>query len=232
MKKRVIVLLILSFLLTGCSITYNLEIDGDDYIESTSALGDYAVDNYRAFEIYSTKPIPLSKLDPVQSESDEKIKSINYYDIEDISKDDYFGLKYSGKFGKNKVSFENSSILSFGVGNFNFKTEDNISTIEVPVGIKLFEQYDSLDEIVVNIKSKYEVLENNADEINNNTYTWYITRSNYKNKSINIKYKTSIVNVKVDNPMIRFAIALLVLCIIGLFIYLFVRIKYDRKNSI
>lgn len=232
MKKRIIVLLVLSFLLSGCSVTYNLEIDGDNYIETTSFLGDYYADNYRQFEVYSTKPIPLSKLDSVQSESDDKITGINYYQVEDISDDDNFGLKYSGKFGGKHASIENSSILSFGVGEFEFINEDNIATINIPSNIKLFDQYGNLDEIVINIKSKYKVLENNADEVNNNIYTWYITRNNYTDKIISIKYKT---NNKIDlsffdNPMVRFATVIVILIFVSIIIYLFVNNKYKKKN--
>ena len=43
----------------------------------------------------------------------------------------------------------------------------------------------------INIKIDDRVIYSNADQVNNNIYTWIITRSNYNNKKINISYTTN-----------------------------------------
>ena len=232
MKKKILFVFCL-FLLTGCSVTYNLDIDSS-YLENTSIIDNFSGNNYNynLYNIYSTKPVPLSNTATILSESNEKLEDVKYYDLNDISDNNHFGLNYVGTFD-NDIPLNESSILTFGVGNYDFKQDDKNIIIKVPANIKAFNQFSNLDEIKVNIKTKYKVTDNNADEVSNDTYTWIITRDNYKDKTIElIITMDNLLNIGSDNSMVTFAICLIVLSLICLLIYLFVRSKYINKNAL
>ena len=85
--KRLLIIFSVLFLLTGCDVTYNLEIDGSDYKETTSILESFDAAsvtgelsyNYKLYDVYYAKPIPLSVLNPIQSENNDVIDGVEYY---------------------------------------------------------------------------------------------------------------------------------------------------------
>ena len=82
-----------------------------------------------------------------------------------------------------------------------------------------------VDSVKVNITTELEVLENNADEVNGNTYTWNINNNNYLNKEVNIQLKRS--NNSQDNVNYRllFGIIFCILVIGGLCFFMYRRNK-------
>lgn len=230
MKKIIIVLCL--FLTAGCDIKYNLDID-ENIKEDISILGNYDYDDYFLYQIYRDKPIPLTKNYTIQPESNEKIEGVAYYNKSDLSNDNDFGLNFKAKF--NSSNYNDSTILSVGIGKNVINPTDDFINIDLPSDFKVFKQYPDLEMITLNIKSKYSILENNADKIDKNVYTWYITPDYGKN--IKMKIKTSNVlqdiekNTKND-PMIRFSIVIFIIVIIGIIIYYLVRKKYKKNNSL
>lgn len=229
MRKNICLLLVL-FMLTGCSVTYDLDLD-ESMKESITAVDNYNSSHSVLYDVYSTKPIPLSKNNSILDESDDKLAGVSYYLVNDVSDENNFGLSFSGNFN-NDIELKDSYMLYFGVGNFNYSTEENKIFIRIPSGIKLFEQYPDLSLIKVNIKTKYKVIQSNADEVNDNVYTWIITRNNYKNKAININVNTSNKPEISDDSMIRFAIVLVSIVVICTVIYFFIKWRFEKNNSL
>lgn len=230
--KKIILLVLCLFLFTGCEVTYNLDID-DKINEDVTVFGDNDDSEYNMYEVYSVRPVPLSRFSPIQSESDERLDDVDYYDVKDISNDDGFGLRFTGEFNKN--DYTQSNLVSYGLGDFKFKENESI-ILDVSNEVKIFNQFKDLDKITVNIKSKYKVEENNADSVTKNVYTWVITRDNYMDKKIKISFvKDSSILKSIksnDSSMIIFAISLGVILLIMFIIYLFFRKRFNKRNAL
>lgn len=241
MKKVLLVIFI--FVLTGCDITYNLEID-ENYIENTSIIDN----NYNSWnqeysgmtlsqynDYYLTKEIPYHYDDPYMPEAYYRFEGVSYYEAKELSNDSQIGLSLNANF-ENIDSYSKSNIIWKSCRNKSIhKTDDNISISAS--GFKSFDEFPVIDKITVNIKSTYYSTSNNADSMENGVYTWIITKDNYKDKNINITFKTS--NIVDDaikeaktSPMIKFGIVLLVICIIGSIVYLFTKKRYNQNNSL
>ena len=94
-------------------------------------------------------------------------------------------------------------------------------------------QFPDLDSITVNIETKYKVLNNNADSISGNKYTWVINRSNYKDKTISFSYDIEngiSKNYFKDNPLIIFNICLVIIVFVCFIIYFILNRRYNKKN--
>ena len=99
---------------------------------------------------------------------------------------------------------------------------------------------DGLDKITINIKTNYEVLDNNATSINDNTYTWVITKNNYTNSNIYIKMSKSrnsssnndTKDTNVSNFQLTYLIIVVVLLLLGLLIYKQFKKNSEEKNKI
>ncbi|MBR3199273.1 MAG: hypothetical protein IKG27_04590 [Bacilli bacterium] len=234
--KKVLILLFCIFLLTGCDVTYNLDIDGDIYKETTNIIENYdsVKDHntlnyaYNLFDIYLNKPIPISSLSPFVSETNEKLDNVIYYDVKDLSDDENFGMEYTGTFD-NKNLISDSNILAFAVGRTAIEKNEKTIKIEAQ-NIKIFKQFKNLDNITVNLKTKNKVINHNADNVSKNVYTWYINKNNYDSKIISIEYRTNNKLIDFNSPMVRFTVVLTILILVGFIIYLLINTLYKKKN--
>lgn len=240
--KRVLLILIIVLSLTGCDIDYTLNIDGEfkesaSAIETNSNNWDYMVSGMSMMEFndyFLEKEIPYHYDDSYVPEDFVRLDNVSYYDVEDLSNDDRIGLSLKSKF---------DSILGFSKSNLIWKscTNKDITQSDGDISIrasrfKLFNEYRTLDKINVNIKSRYKALNNNADSVKDNVYTWVITRDNYDKKSIDIVFDTknfyeSAVK-KFDDSMIKFTAVLFVILLICLIVYFVLRRVFLKRNLI
>jgi len=249
MKKKILFLFIIFFLLSGCEINYDLEISSDNFIESTKILeADYSrfyssEPAKRFYDNYSILPIPLSYYVPIptnvtdvdSSEIDEK----GYYEAEDLSSDSFIGMKYVGKFSSNNIM--QSRFINNGAPKFSYEKIDNNIKMSTGSLEREFKQLPTLDKIIVNIKvNDYLVVKNNADKNNGKTYTWNITRDNYLNKTIElelsksskIKYtSTQLFKFWNNIPNKEMLLVLIGIIITSAVIYSYLRKKQTTKNK-
>ena len=172
MKKKIILLFSL-ILLTGCSAEYNLTIVNDSYKEELN------VDNVKIDNI-SDLILPL-------------YYDIDEYDVDRVKPgDDGF---YNAKLDKNSYSLFNTfNYSSFIKSTLLNSCYDRVDVIKNSKKIYLstvgsFKCYDNynVDDIKVNIISKYKLVDSNADSVNNNVYSWNINKNNL-DKGIYIEF--------------------------------------------
>ncbi len=239
MKK--IIMIMCLFLLTGCDVVYNLNVE-DSFIENASIV-ETNIDNlyeesfgesmmeYR--DLYLKKPMPLLTTSPYYSESNDKIKGIDYYEVKDLSTSSQLKLEFNGTIKSNDYMYSRLALTGCKLSKENEENEFKLKASN----FHLFDSFEVLDKITINIISKYSVKDNNADKVSGNKYTWIIDRSNYENKVINISFNTS--NL-LDNaakrlgnlPLIKFAIVILAIVIVGFIIYVFVKKRFTNKNTL
>ena len=67
--------------------------------------------------------------------------------------------------------------------NQNITYENNVLKINAS-GFNCYDKYSVLNNVNLNVTTNYKVLNNNADKVVGNTYTWNITKNNVSNINI------------------------------------------------
>ena len=218
----------LIFIITGCSVEYNLNINEDGSVNEivvaqertnkmesiTRKKGQQAVDYlYETFKRDNESKI-------VTNNSDDKTTSTvtkKYINID----------QYTSNF--------KSDIFE----NINISKEKDEVTLEAKQSKALGNDYDYspiYNDITINIKLPFKVIKNNADSISNNVYTWNIKENELKNIELvySDNYEVEKVNVKINNKTYNFsygiiAIGSAVVLIITIVLIVFIK---NRKNNI
>lgn len=178
MKGKIIVLILMLFTLSGCDATYKLEYVNEYFNESLK------VNNVSGYE------------EQIRDFYNVDI-STNYEDVIDYSKED--GLLHGYTYYEKSLNEENGLSLKY---SYNFSKEDyNHSFIGKNVFPNLsfannslysgsisdiYDRYPALNNITIEFSTDKFVSYNNADEVINNTYYWYLTKENYNDKRIEI----------------------------------------------
>lgn len=214
MKKYLLLFLVL-LIVTGCNAKYDLEITNDTFSENI----ELKVDNSDVDEIeYFNNNNLLTN-----STTNNNV----YY--EKTSENDGIYTLYNFKHTFTMDEYQNSLASQF-FSVFKVNEVDGYYTIIA----KNFQKYDGYDavpeEYEINIKTNYNVINNNADKVNNNVYTWTINKTNYKNKSIILQYTKTEKKENIINKVIPIIIS----CVIGIiyyFVLVFIRNKENNERN-
>ncbi len=240
--KKIFCFIILLFLTSGCEVTYELNINGDNFEETTSIvetneinLNTYFNDiTYNdLFDIYIKKPIPVSNDYEIQPDSDEEMEGVSYYDKEDLSNDNQVGLSLTNTFSSSGI--QDSTVINNNYNRFIKATIDDHIVLSTGERLSAFDQYSTLDEVTIKITTDHEVIEHNADEIEDNTYIWYVNQDNYTDKSIYFEIEAS---SSVEEEEGFFQNAWIILVILGgilslaVIIFIFIIIKQKINNRL
>ena len=222
--KKIIIILIALMMLSGCTIKVDLDVLKDDSVSETVVISqdkssyskdidiDSVVNNY--LEIYKD--------------------SLTGYKYEDVSTDDLIKFKLNKKYD-DIYSYLKESI--FVKNNSKDLVYDDVNnTNKVSVNVNAFDCDEEcfepplIDELVFTISSN-KIIDNNADQISGNKYTWNLsslTESNDINFTIK---KANKYNFTKNNSFIKLTLSILVsICILGLICFILYK-KY-RKNRI
>ena len=222
-KIKIIILICSIFLVSGCSVEYNLTIDESTMEEDINAIFDKATESEIANRM-------------------EKIRRTSYYNL-DTRENEYYTFKKSEDenniiLNYNYIYTSNNLYKSEAASRCYYKrivnvTEDYI-TIDTDDQVSCFykDGEKQIDNIIVNIKTDLPVVSNNADSIENNNYIWYINDNNYTNKPISIKIKKerNEESFNFDNFSIIIVVATII--ILGLIIFFIIRVKHKKNNKI
>lgn len=200
MKKRILILVMLAFLLCGCNAKVDIKIDKYT-IDETITINDYTnVDNTKemVFAKYR-KYMPVDgSVVLSDTEPDERKSGIKYYSRthNDLGNGYSFVYKYNHNF---KDYYKSTAVKNAYKSSYiNYDKVDNKIIVSTDSsGLTFFEQYKELDTVKVNLTCDYEVIDSNADYHNGNVYTWNLSRVN--NKGIYIEYKIKDTTV-VEDP--------------------------------
>ena len=168
--KKIILLISLVFLLTGCKATYDISFDENKINES--------------IKIYTTNTnIENATKETIDKVSEELYNfefGYDYYEKENYHEGNNTGYNYTYGFRYNDYNMYTQ--LHKCYDDFNYQNGDYL-TLSTSDEFTCFNYYPEIEEITINITSKYVITSSNADEINGNTSTWIIN----KDKPIEIK---------------------------------------------
>jgi len=187
--KKIIFLILIIPILSGCSITYNLDISEAGFNEKFTIIQTNPNEKIDEYSI----PSFFGKIgyEDVNANFLEKVDGIEYYNSEKTTNSNQLEISYNYKFNEN--NFKDSNIINTAYKttiikkyDHNNDGENDYMLISTDNNFFLFEKFPRIERIKINIICHYEVISSNADEINKNIYTWYLDKDNIK--PINIIY--------------------------------------------
>lgn len=240
MRKKISVLLVLIFLLTGCSATYNITIDNNTLSDELiiKNVKDKIYSDGMTYEklinIYYNQNVASNINTPGYPEINKKLDGYTYYNKVLIDNDGMYGFKLNNTFSLN--DYKNSPLLlEYNFKNIIISNNRILIKSNTSQGCTLFDNYPYLDNILVNIITNYKVINNNADEIKDNTYTWFVNKNNFKNKEISIEIDKSdisyntLLDEKESNVLIVFLIGLVLTVIFVFGFYTYYKVKFSNN---
>ncbi len=226
---KLILFLIISIILTGCNVSYNLNIN--EYLEVEELI------------------ISLEDNDALEQEGINKYTRVEYilnvlnqtgelisYNKETIYNKATSGVRVRRNFNNINDYKETSTINKEIFANFNI-VENNqkitISAITNPVTQNIGDNLINVD--VINIKIPYANIKHNADIVNNNIYTWYLVNNQPRNINItyatNSKYRGNRILDNILNNIWLYLFAIIICSLIGGVVLWFANEK-RRNNSL
>lgn len=217
MKKILLAVLVL-FIMTGCSLDYNIILKDDLSIKEEFEASEPLNYFFEEYEFYDRDEI----IDIFFERDKEKQPKVSYKKIN--NKDDT-GAIISAEYKDLKDYLNRTTIYKQYFEKIEVSEESNIVSIEskgkfYPYVTQDFERY-AIDDAKIKIKVPFKVIENNADEIEKDIYIWKIDKET-KNKKIILRFDKKN-NIKLNNEKnMTLTIVISVISIIifvGLFIF-------------
>lgn len=260
MEKKILLLILALFLLTGCSVQYNIDIT-DNQISIDGKLVETDQNRWEEIVIHNEADKEDHYMDPEyckngncgmedMDEEDTNLSDLRYSELVDL-KTINFETKVEG-LERLKTDTE-LGILARKKANYRDKNEIKrlpgiktcykyFSVVNNPSNDGVifstsnknlcFENYNNLDEIVIKLKTNHEVKEHNADEVINGEYVWKINKINYDNKGIQINLLNK-TKKKMDLSLLisLCSVILIVVIVVGIFV-INLSIKSKKANKI
>lgn len=210
MKKILLIILTMLFL-TGCTVNYNLEIDGDNLNEVIT--GNVTKKEYEVKETDNGENLIYALFNNNQNALFDE-ESPYLRTLEDKGKTIDYNFSYLYNY-----NFDRSTIINTC---FEYHMVDETEDYYyIKLSGKFYCMYS--DKININVTSNNAVLENNAMKVDGNVYSWVIKKDKDADILLNVskKMKHSDNNkLKVMNTFqIIGLVVLVVLCIITIFLY-------------
>ena len=235
MKKKILILILilLIFMISGCSVEVNVDISDNKIKESNDITiyqnAIYTKDILRtSFRNYI--PIYASDL-IVDTVPDQPFSDVLYYNknTTDLGNGYLFNYKYTFDIDE----YEEARTVKDGFRSYNISYDRSNNKLTLSTdneGIIYFNDYPSLDEVIINIKTDYLVEDNNADRKDGNTYTWVFTKDSNKSINMVINMENNSNNVLgIDNGVIIIIVSLVIIAFI---VFIFLMIKNNKNNKL
>ena len=226
MNKKILFIVFLIFICTGCNVKYNLTINKDNTVEEKM----YASEDYNFFENYPNSSVGRVLSFLIEPYLD-KLNS-NGYNVENKVKKKSGGVSISKTFDDvNKFSTD-SLFYSQYADKINCDIDGDIVTLSIKgkfVGETQNQTKFPVSEAVVTIHIPFKVLENNADVVDGNEYIWNLDMNE---KEIRIVYDKSKDSKKSDYSTIIIVGAILLITVIALIIFMNINSKKEFVNKV
>ena len=179
-KIKFILLILLVFIITGCSGNYNLTFNKDLSVEEElNILIDNKDDAYeKTYSLFENAEIDTDK-----------------YEI--LIVDDKVKIKYKEKYSTFGDYYLNSKLYKTLFNDIEYTLDNKGITISAKNSLKLDDQnnqniinsYD-IENLNINISTPFYINKSNADSIKDNTYTWSLNSNDtYKNINLDFSYR-------------------------------------------
>lgn len=230
MKKiKLILFICMIFVLTGCSLEYNLTINEDNSInekvvasektnkmKTLTRLNEDESVNY-LFNMFKRNNEKINISSKSESGLTTATATTNHESIEDYSN------KFTSDVFEKAIVTKNNGIVTLTINQSEMLSKSSSNSL-------------IYDDIKVNIIVPFKVIDHNADKVYGNTYTWQINKDEDL-KNIKISYDESklknSLNLKLNEKTynINYGIIIISVIIVLLLISLLVVYKKNKKNN-
>ena len=184
MKKefKLFVIIVMLFISSACTAEYTLTIDeNNNFVEETTIFSNDVDESLRITNF--EKPVNISVNGDV-IEGNQKLEYENYYNIKKFSENNLNNLNITYTFDKN--NFKEAMSINYCFDDISFNEIDGFVTLLTSAGFNCIDRYNLANmKITINAKN---MVENNADFVNNNSYTWIFNSTNQADKRIKFKF--------------------------------------------
>lgn len=220
-KFKLLILIFVLILSTGCSVEYNLTIDELNAIEYFSLY----VDNN------SSNTAMINDMYQRQTEAyfNQDTDSSEYYEIKKGLTKDKKSLFLNFKYNYPLKKLQNSNAIGQCFYNKSITKDQKYITLNTSKGFDcIYKDTDlQIENLTIHIKTNLKVVESNSDKVKKNTYTWYIDKNNYQEKNVYMKINYTEENKK-KSAISEYLAIPIVMIITALLI--FVAFKFRTKN--
>ena len=211
-KNKILVLIILSLLISGCDVKYNINIKGKKISEEIILpnIDGYTIDNLSNDFYYD---IDGKRKYNLEIKDDKIILSNKNTKLSTLSTNDLYDYCFS------KIdSFEED-------GYYYFRTSSDFNCMVY--------DYIPVDKITIVLNTFNKVKEHNADEVKFGKYIWYIDKESSSNKQIyfTVKKNEYLWYYRIRGLIIGLSFILIVLLIGYLIVKIFEK-KSEKENKI
>ena len=225
---------VLMIILTGCSVNYEANIDNTGSVKDNIKV---ELPNQLMTTYYSTPKEYMENM--VKSKTEEF--GISGYQVEYEYQDDTSTAILNGSY-KSIDNYLNSGIINVLFSKKDIKKEGNKTIVklygltDVYNSLGSSDYYDFPEEFTISLNSKYIIEKDNADERNVLTggYKWHFKKGFIKKTiEFTVVEKSSIAaNVIGANPILSLIILILAIFVILYIIYVVMKGKIRKANSI
>lgn len=181
--KRILVILILTVLISGCSVNYEVKIGGSTLKESTTF-----IDNQKDTAEINTAMSTYTNVffhDGFNPFEIIQYSNRKYYNKSIVNEG--YGVNFNYVFDFEKYS--GSSVANYCFEDLFFGTSGNEYYLDTRKGnFTCFDKYPELTDVTVKIIIDTEVFEHNASTVAGNEYTWMFNRNNASTASVYIYF--------------------------------------------
>ena len=237
-KKNLFIIIIATFLCSGCSVDYNIDIDKQlDFVENINLKATSDSDSQQIKEFNSFVPVNVDSDEA--SVFEKKFEDIEYYDIKKADNNNKLTFKFVSNMNKFSNDMFARSCYKYVV--LTEKKDEKSKKRELLLSTSrqflCFDNYDNLDDVTITIKSKYKLVETNADVQEKHKYTWYITKDNANDKFIYLLLDLKTRELSLweriqEGEYVNMFTISLVLFLVGLVVWFLFKKKGDIKNKV
>lgn len=218
-------------ILSGCSAEYELNFVDGKYNEKFKTIGSINDENYKnEIDVLNDKNYLFvdSTLQTGDFPAESFLDEYAIYDKNIFNNDNGYGVILSYSYNS-KYDYLKSSIVYSMFQGFNI-TNDEIYLYD---SLNVFLTYPLLDDITISFKSDKKVYDNNADEIKNNIYYWYMNKENYKDKYIRISFKKNEMlsqkNIIISDKSFKIGVYIFLIILLIIVLVIFEKIRKSNK---
>jgi hypothetical protein len=223
--KKLLLLIGLLFLVTGCEATYTITLGDNDINENIKIL--------ERNNVISSSDVSKELDEIIVSNSDETMET-GFYTFNKLLAADKSGIEMNYKFDPANQYELYSTFLRYCYDDVSFVYDALKIKLVTNSSFKCYNTFNTLNKLTIEIITPYKVVTHNADAVDGQSYMWFIDKDDTGKIIFEAdKTEASVDDESImDNSGVQFIIVAVVFIILPSAIALYVYFKYLQLNKI